>query len=295
MKGKYRVLFVVNPISGGIDKTDIVDHVKQKMQQKKGELYMYYTSGENDKEELTAVYEKFDPHRILIAGGDGSIKLVAEILKDNPIPIGLFPAGSANGLAENLDLPSSLEELTEVAMGDHFVNVDSIFINDELCLHISDVGLNAALIKNYDEGNIRGKLGYLIQSVPTLIESDFPFSFKIRLNGKTIERKAVLLGIANAKKYGTGSQINPEGKFNDGKFELLVFKKFDIPQILGTFQEQVDYEEDFLEIFSTTEASIECKKNVPFQIDGEYRGDVKYVKAAISPYKIKMAVASSKH
>lgn len=290
MTTKYRVLFVVNPISGGKDKADLVDHIKQRLEEKEGELYIFYTKGKNDKEEITKVCDNFKPHRILIAGGDGTLKLLAEILKNDSIPIGLFPAGSANGLAENLQLSTNVKENADIALGDHFIHVDCIDVNGELCLHISDIGLNAALIKNYEEGNIRGKLGYLIQSLPTLIKTDYPFSFTIKNGEETLSRQAVLLAIANAKKYGTGSKINPNGNFRDGKFEVLVFKKLDLPQILKTFREDVEIDEDFLEIFSASEVTIECDKEVPFQIDGEYRGQVRKVSARISPYQIKMAV-----
>ena len=290
MDTKYRVLFVVNPISGGRDKSNMVKLIKERMKQLGGELYLYYTSGKNDKEELTQIVNDFKPQRILIAGGDGSIKLLAEIMKEDTVPIGLLPAGSANGLAENLNLPTTMEEIADVALGENFVHIDCISVNGELCLHISDIGLNAALIKNYEEGNIRGKLGYMIQSIPTLIESNFPFRFTISSNGTTSERSAVLLAIANAKKYGTGSKINPNGEFDDGKFEILIFKKFDIPEILKTFRETVDYDPEFLEIIPASEAIIECEKLVPFQIDGEYRGEVNTVQASISPFKIKMAI-----
>lgn len=281
---------VVNPISGGKDKTDLIEEVKKQVAERNLELKIYNTSGKGDKEALFSIIEDFAPHRILSVGGDGTIKLIAELLKDDSVPIGIFPAGSANGLAENLNLHGSDSHLTEVALGEKFQNIDSILINDELCLHISDIGLNAALIKNYQEGNIRGKLGYLIQSIPTLIKSDFPFQFEIEVDEKKISRKAVLIAIANAKKYGTGANINPNGKYDDGKFEILIFKEFNIPQILKTFRENVELDEDFLEIISAVEARIYSEKNIPFQIDGEYRGDIREVKARISPVQIKIAV-----
>lgn len=285
---------VVNPISGGKDKTPIIEHVSKTLKDEPATLEIFKTSGKRDKEDLTSVIEEYDPTRILIVGGDGSIKLVAEILKGDQVPLGIFPAGSANGLAENLDLPTNIAELTRIALGDHFVELDTIKINHELCLHISDIGLNAALIKNYEEGNIRGKLGYLIQSVPTLIKSDFPFQFTIEKEGRTIHKKAVLVAIANARKYGTGSTINPHGKYDDGQFEILVFKEFNFTQILRTFFEDVELSEDFVEIFSASKATIACEKNIPFQIDGEYRGDVRHVEAEISPYKVKIAVPEIK-
>ena len=285
-----RVLMVVNPISGGIDKSDIIEEVKRQVKEKDLDLKTYFTSGKEDKEALFSVIEDYAPHRILSVGGDGTIKLIAELLEDESVPLGIFPAGSANGLAENLNLSGNDRELTSIALGEKYKKLDSILINNELCLHISDIGLNAALIKNYQEGNIRGKLGYLIQSIPTLIQSDFPFQFKIEIDGKKISRQGVLIAVANAQKYGTGSKINPKGRYDDGKFEILIFKRFNIPQILKTFRENVELDEDFLEIISGVEARIHSEKNIPFQIDGEYRGDIKDVMARISPVKIKIAV-----
>lgn len=294
MSTNQRVLLVVNPISGDRDKQSIIELVQKKVQETEGELKIYKTTGEQDKYHILELVDQFNPTRVLVVGGDGTIKLIAEILKGDNIPIGIYPAGSANGLAVNLELPKDIEELTEIAMSDNFILLDTIEINDELCLHISDVGLNAELIRNYQDGNIRGKLGYIIQSIPTLIQSDFPFHFKIEMDGMTLHRNAVLLAIANARKYGTGSTINPKGKYNDGEFEVLVFKELNISEILKTFREEVELSHDFVEIFSTSKVTIECPKEIPFQIDGEYRGEVKKVHAAISTVKIKIAVPEKK-
>lgn len=285
-----RVLMVVNPISGGKDKTAFIEEVEEQVRQRGLDFRIFKTSGENDKADLEHLIREYDPERILTVGGDGTIKLVAEMAEIEKIPIGIFPAGSANGLAENLNLPTDIPSLTQIALGNKFKILDTILINGEFCLHISDIGLNAALIKNYHEGNIRGKLGYLIQSIPTLIKSEFPFEFKIETNGKSFHRTAFLIAVANARRYGTGATINPKGNYDDGKFEILIFKEFNIPQILETFREDVELSEDFLEIIPAVEARITSSKNIPFQIDGEYRGDIKEVNAKISSVKIKIAV-----
>lgn len=285
-----RVLLVVNPISGGKDKTSLLEEVEQIIRNRGIQPQIFYTTGSGDKEKLRKVIEDFDPQRIFSIGGDGTIKLIAEILQDDSIPLGVYPAGSANGLAENLNLPADIESLTNINLGNKFAHLDTIMVNEELCLHISDIGLNAELIKNYQEGNIRGKLGYLIQSIPTLIKSDFPFQFKIEIDGKLYRRDAVLVAIANARKYGTGANINPHGRYDDGRFEILIFKEFNIPQILQSFRDNVELNEDFLEIIPAVEARITSNKNIPFQIDGEYRGDIKDVRARISPIKVKITI-----
>lgn len=279
-----KIVAVVNPISGGIDKTELIQFLKTKSHQNKFTLHIFQTTGENDKENLRNLLEKINPDRIFIIGGDGSIKLVAEILT-RPILLALFPAGSANGLAENLKLPLEIEKLYKVAMGNNYKELDAILINGELCLHLSDIGLNAALIKNYESGKIRGKLGYFIQSIPTLLETDLSFKFEISISEEKIRKEAFLVALTNVKKFGSGALINPDGKFNDGKFEILVFKKFNIPKILKTFSEDSQMNPDFVEIFSTSKAKITSNKKLPFQIDGEYRGNLKEVNAEISTQK----------
>ena len=100
--------------------------------------------------------------------------------------------------------------------------------------------------------------------------------------------------MANARRYGTGSTINPNGSYDDGKFEVLVFKEFNIREILKTFREEVQINRDFMEIYQTSRITIECEKSIPFQIDGEYRGEVRKVTAEIAPVKIKIAVPEFK-
>jgi len=290
MSKNKKLLLVVNPISGGIDKAEIINFLQNKCEQEDRELSIYYTIGNTDEKPLREMIGNLQPERVIVIGGDGTIKLLAGIIKETSLPIGLLPAGSANGLAENLNLPPDLEGQVDIALGTHYVKLDCINVNGELCLHISDIGLNAELIKSYQEGNIRGKLGYLLHSIPTLIKSDFPFHFTIIIDGQVYQREGFLLAVANARKYGTGATINPGGKFNDGLFEVLLFKKFNIPQILKTFQEDVILSEDFLEIFPAKKASIKTTKPLPFQVDGEYFGEVQSVEAHVSTLKVRMAV-----
>jgi diacylglycerol kinase (ATP) len=55
-------------------------------------------------------------------------------------------------------------------------------------------------------------------------------SFKIK--GKTINERAAMVAIANATKYGTGLQINPDGKLDDRLFEVIIVKEYAVMEIL---------------------------------------------------------------
>ncbi len=290
MHKKLHILLVVNPQSGSRDKSELKDMVIQKVNQKNWSLEIYETSGNNDESEIKNRIKSNKPYRILVAGGDGTINFVAHILKDYEIPIGVIPAGSANGLALNLNLPENLKNQIEVALGDNFREIDHLKINGKTCLHIADLGLNAELIENFEDSTIRGKFGYLLQSIPTLINTEAPFKFTLEFDGKNIQRKGILLAIANARHYGTGATINPSGKMDDGKFEVLIFKSFDTMEILKTLYDKANLRSEFAECYSSDNFMITSSKSIPFQIDGEPMGKIQKVVASLFEKRLKIAI-----
>ena len=293
MKTQNTILLVINPIAGGTDKQPIINAFEKHVSIDGNQSFIYETTGDNDKEAIQKLIKEQNPDRIVVSGGDGTIREVADAIKGASIKVGLLPSGSANGLATNFDIPDSLEEQLDIALGDHFIAMDLIEINGYTCLHIADLGINAQLIKNYEKSEIRGKLGYLIQSFPTLLSSDFPFEVEIQCDDQTISEEGILVAIANANKFGTGAQINPTGKMDDGIFEVLVFKNFSIKGILETFYDDAELDPDFVKVIPCKNVSIQSKKLIAFQIDGEFIGDEQRVEAKMTPHKLNLAIPKS--
>jgi YegS/Rv2252/BmrU family lipid kinase len=294
METKNNILLIVNPISGDRNKDKMIEEVREKVEQHDLKLVIYKTDGHHDSEKIAKSIKESQPARLLVAGGDGTVKMVAEILEDEEIPIGIIPAGSANGLATNLGITGEMEEILDIALSDHFIVMDTLLLNDTLSLHIADLGLNAALIKNYEDSRIRGKLGYMLSAIPTLSKTEYPFNFEIEANGEKTTETGILLAIANATTFGTGANINPTGKVDDGKFEVLVFKKLDLVEIAKTLYGEVEMDPEFVTTICTTEATITCQKKIAFQIDGEYMGETDRVIARLNHKKLKIAVPQNK-
>ena len=290
MKSENYILLVVNPIAGSSEKEQIITSVENEAKRKNYGFKLFKTTGKDDKEAICSIIDMQKPSRILVAGGDGTISIVAECIFGKDICLGILPAGSANGMAVNFNLPETLQEQIEVALSDCTLKIDALFINEKLCLHIADLGINAELIKNYENSGIRGKLGYFLQSIPTLFNSESPFQFSIETEDGIIEKSGILLAIANANKFGTGATINPDGKMNDGKFEILVFKDLDFIEIFKTIQDKPEMSPDFVHAISTSKAQISTKNEVPFQIDGEFIGETKKVQVRVEKEKLLMVV-----
>ncbi|MGO3183169.1 MAG: diacylglycerol/lipid kinase family protein [Aequorivita sp.] len=290
MESENYILLVVNPISGDCDKEPIINSIKTEADKRNFDFQLYKTTGKSDVENIKAIIEEKKPFRLLVAGGDGTISMVSECILGTDVCLGIIPAGSANGMAINFNLPETLSEQIDIALSDCSMKIDVLYVNDKLCLHIADLGINAELVKNYENSGIRGKFGYFLQSIPTLLNSESPFDFTIETDKETVEQTGILLAIANANKFGTGATINPQGKINDGQFEVLIFKNLDFYEIFKTVQENPDMSSDFVHIISTSEAKITCANKVPFQIDGEFMEEVREVSTKIEKEKLLVAV-----
>jgi YegS/Rv2252/BmrU family lipid kinase len=290
---KKTVLMVVNPISGDVDKSEFIQEAKFFSDALNLRFVLHETTGQNDENAIRYLCELHKPERVLVVGGDGTIKMVAEALEDFDVTLGIIPAGSANGLSVDLDLPSNLPDILKIAFNNDALELDMIQINGRKSLHLSDLGLNAELVKNYESGSTRGKLGYALQTFSTLSDMKDPFSAKIMANDKEISIKARIIIIANSQKYGTGVIVNPNGKMDDGKFEIVIIKNLDLFVFGQIITGNMPLDSEDVLIISTDKATITTEEPVPFQIDGEYIGEEQLLEINIMPKQLKIAVPTN--
>ena len=287
---KKNVLLIVNPVSGAIDKTEFVDAATLFATNENLNPILYKTSGKEDISKIRTLYAQYKPERVIVIGGDGTIKIVAEALETQDVVLGILPAGSANGLSVDLKLPTTLEENLEVAFLHHYVEIDMISINGIKSVHLSDIGINADLVKNYEESDLRGFWGYALQAYTTLKDAEEPFLASITANNETVKHTARMIVIANSQRYGTGVTINPNGRMNDGKFELIILKSLDLFLLGRIITGNMPIDSDDIVIISTEKAFIKTNRPVNFQIDGEYCGAQKELEIHILHKQMKIAV-----
>ncbi len=285
-----KVLLVINPIAGTEDKDELIENIRAMSESRGFALEVYKTDGEHDREAIEKIMSDFRPDRVLVAGGDGTINQIADILRNHDIVMGLLPLGSANGLATNLGLPADIEEGIEVALGKHSFCLDGLLLNGHLGLHLSDLGLNARLVKNYEEGKVRGKWGYAKEVINTLTEHEL-FKVRITTDSETYETEATIIIIGNATMYGTGVVVNPDGDMCDGYFEIITATHFDFIELAKLLAGSTELDPEVVKVSKATRAEIEClDKEVLFQVDGEFLGAVTKVEVEVLPALLTIAV-----
>jgi YegS/Rv2252/BmrU family lipid kinase len=288
MQQGLKFLFVINPISGGRKKQNFESAIHEYFKPLPHHVEFFLMDGKNDAASLTHWISNWNPDRVIAVGGDGTVSLVAEQLLGTDVPMGILPAGSANGMAKELEITKDVQAALNVVVTGEVKRADIIRLNRKhFCLHLSDIGLNAQIIKCFDEKNIRGFLGYGRALLKTLLNKE-RINVKIDSNGKEIQRNALMVVIANATKYGTGAVINPAGDLYDGLFEVVVVKKLAIAELFRMLINARRFDPRNVEVFHTRHAMIETKRNVHFQIDGEYLGKINKLEAAVEAARLNL-------
>ncbi|GAB2578097.1 diacylglycerol/lipid kinase family protein [Spirosoma areae] len=274
-------LFAINPVSGGQDKTAWEDGIKAYFTDTPHRVQSFYLDGKTDADAIRQQIAEHKPDRVVAVGGDGTLKIVAEHLLGTGIPLGILPAGSANGMARELGIPAGIQESLAVLLNDTPEPMDVVLVNDnEICLHLADIGLNAQVVKHYEQNSLRGKFGYL-RSVLNVLKKRRLLRVSITVGDASIERAAFMVVLANARMYGTGAVINPDGSPFDGVFEVVIFRKLSFWETLKLFWRYRPFDPKMIEIYPATSISIETHKRAYFQIDGEYRGRIAKLDARI--------------
>lgn len=273
------LLFVINPISGT---------ARHPWQQLIGDFYrvkpeepvLLILNRETSAVHIKASIQQHQPDRVIAVGGDGTIKMVATALLDTSIPMGIIPAGSANGLAYELGIPSDPKEAIALIQAGTIIRIHAIAINNEICLHLADIGLNARAIKKFNRGKIRGWLGYGWASLHALYTAQL-HRVTIQMDNQLLKLRAAMIVLANGTSYSTGAVINPTGSLTDKYFEVVIMKEFSFIETLKMLFTHQPFNPQKLEVFSMQQISIRCKRRIPFQIDGEYCGKVKNIQARV--------------
>ena len=287
MKSKtQKLLFVVNPGSGNGD-VNYSEEITTFFKERAEEIEIYELPSDCSLEKLKTAIKKSNADRVVAVGGDGTLKLVAECLVDSETPIGIIPAGSANGMAKELGIPQELQEAIALTIAGKLKKIHAVMVNKELCIHLSDIGFNAYLVKKFDELPTRGMRTYAKAAWHAFWNHQkMDVSFKI--DGKIMNQKAAMVVLANATKYGTGLQINPDGKLDDRLFEVIIVKEYAVMEILKIWISKLPWNPKKIESFQVSELAIKTKHKVHFQVDGEYLGKVKSVEAKIVTKAINM-------
>ncbi len=239
------------------------------------------------------------PDIVVAVGGDGTVKLVAELVAGTDMKLGIIPAGSANGMAKELNISPEPLAALETLVSSQAHPIHLLKVNNQYCIHLSDIGFNAYIIKTFEKLHQRGMWGY-VKAAWKVLWRHSKMEAQFEINKQLVKRSAVMIVLANATSYGNGVAINPQGKLDDDLFEIVIIRKISIAEILKMRFSRKGFNPKKTEFYQVRSVKIHSKRKAHFQVDGEYIGKVNEVIAEIVPavvnvvYPKEVAIASAK-
>jgi diacylglycerol kinase (ATP) len=171
---------------------------------------------------------------VLAAGGDGTVRAVAEALRDRDATLGLLPSGTGNLLARNIGVPyANVEEACAVAFDGVTRRIDLGIAtathpdgerSERAFLVVAGVGIDATMIANARPG-LKRRFGWL-----AYVDAGFralPTARKVRVHYRLDtghERSAHVstILVANCGTLPGNIALIPDGAVDDGLLDVAI-------------------------------------------------------------------------
>jgi diacylglycerol kinase (ATP) len=236
---------------------------------------------------------------VIAAGGDGTIRAVADALAHTGIPLGLVPAGTGNLLARNLDLPLEEVDAIEVALSGQVRQLDlvKIIVDDRAPEHfavMAGIGVDAVIMDETDEG-LKDKIGsaaYFVAAAKAL--GRLPVRMTVQLDGnRPIRRQAMLCVIGNVGTLRGNLTLIPGARPDDGLLDIYIasprrFRHWvKIALRLMTRRAKKD---DQVDQHTGKRVRIRIHEKDNYQLDGDVVGEATTLDAEIQPGALALCV-----
>ena len=274
-----KILFFINPVSGGGNKLYLEKKILKKCAENNVSFEILFTSAEGNYDFLREKIKEDFITDIVICGGDGSIRPIVSHILNIDVNIGLLPLGSGNGLARSAGIPSNIDKAFQIIFTGQPSITDAFLINKKLSCHVSGLGFDALVAHEFSKQKKRGLSSYTKEAIKNFFAAK-TYSFKIESNEEIFTTDAFLICVANSNQFGNNFKIAPKASLCDGLLDIVILKKTSKPQIVISFVKQILYgkvrqinEKNFHQknvlYFQTRKLKIENPNDAPFHIDGD--------------------------
>jgi YegS/Rv2252/BmrU family lipid kinase len=283
---------MINP-KAGVSKKDDLPGIIEKFCREHGVEHKIVLKKKEDKKDwATQAIKEYEADIVVAGGGDGTVNAVGQVLLKSDTPMGIIPLGSSNALAKNLNIPLATDEALKNILTGHRLAIDTLTINGQPCLHLCDMGFNANLIRRSHKSRVRGMFTYGISLLLELFTFRF-FRYRVTTPKEKVEGKAFAITVTNTRFYGSMAAINPEGKIDDGYFEIAIFKPFPrwamIKMSIQLFRRRI-HESPYSMFIRAQSAVIENLEHETVQIDGEPMKLASPLRIEIQPKSLRVIV-----
>jgi YegS/Rv2252/BmrU family lipid kinase len=235
--------------------------------------YSFYETGDpNEIKKITEEAVQNKVEKIIIAGGDGSINVVINIIAQTDICMGIVPTGSANVLAKSLGIDLNIDKAVSAIFEGETKYIDLGRLNGSYFAISAGCGFNAEVIKNTttEKKNVHGAFAYYLEGMKQFANYE-NCTFNLEYNGKKETLEALNVMFINT--HNTFGALSEQFSLSDDLLDVIVYspdKQGDYVNLIWTLlTTQQENTNENIHYFRSKQIHLDSDRKIPVHIDGD--------------------------
>ncbi len=230
---KHWVL-IANPTAGNARARCVAERAALAIQAAGQGVELRYTRAKGHATELAQQAVAEGAERLVVCGGDGTIRETLAPLAGSSAALGLLPGGTCNDLARALAVPLRVEAAIDNLLSGEVRAIDLGRVGDRFFATVAAFGFDAEVNRRAESarGPLSGRIRYVLAALRHLARYQ---PVRVRLGGDfgEIEQEVLQVSTANARNYGGNLCVAPDADLGDGLFDVVVVDAVPWPAILS--------------------------------------------------------------
>ena len=227
---------------------------------------------------------------IFVWGGDGTVQRVIDALAGTKAVLAILPAGTANLLATNLQVPRDLAAAVQIGLAGERRPLDTGSVNGEHFAVMAGAGFDARMIAEADRGmkDSLGRAAYLYTGARNLRARRVKATVKVDGQRFFTGRVSCVL-VGNVGKILGGISAFSGARPDDGLLELGVVtarNPVEWARTLGRVALGRTENSPFVEVTRGKRITVTFSRALPYELDGGARGAATKLKVKVAPASI---------
>ncbi|WP_336501517.1 diacylglycerol/lipid kinase family protein [Microbacterium paraoxydans] len=185
---------------------------------------------------------------VLVAGGDGTVRAVAEAIARTGVPLAILPSGTGNLLARNLGLPlTDPAEMIRAALGDFHHPIDIGWARmtredgseeEHAFVVLAGIGLDADMIAN-TRADLKKSVGWIayVDGAARSLPRAKPFRAVYQIGtGRLHSTRVHSILFANCGTLPAGISLIPDASITDATLDVAVIQPTGVLGWLGVWR-----------------------------------------------------------
>jgi diacylglycerol kinase (ATP) len=225
------------------------------------------------KQKLDSAYEE-GFRRYVVVGGDGTVSLVATLLRGRECTIGIVPTGTSNMLAQMLRIPITTRRAFELLLSsENSRPVDALDVDGRLFFLNASAGLSSFSISDLRtiEKSYLKLLAYVLAVIRSMRKARTR-TFRVTVDGEERFIQAAELFVDNAGALWMPRYRTSDAQLDDGTAEVCYVQKGTPVELLNAVLDVLlvrKKRHSIRHMASAVSVSIDCDDAIPVQADGD--------------------------